>query len=505
MSETTPVEAELAARFFTRAGIVATVGVGSGITGDAGAPAWRIFAGVSYAPDPCGEDEDGDGHGDLCDNCAGTENPDQADADGDGVGDACDVCPVDADPEQEDRDGDGRGDVCDRCPDGADDGVDRDGDGVPDACDLCPETPDPEQIDSDNDGVGDVCDSCVNEANPDQTDGDGDGIGDVCDVCPTHFDPEQQDDDKDGVGNACDYCPEAPGGAKDTDGDGLGDACDNCAEFQNPDQADLDKDGLGDVCDCTIDIGRVEFEFDKAQIKGDGSFNVLSNVAKVLEGYDDILKVEVQGHTDTMGSNAYNIDLSKRRALAVREYLETAGIGSGRMLACGYGEEQLAEWTADETPNQDNRRVQFVILEVNPAAKGKRKECPWEIKTQACPDPVTADWVPNVDPEVRRKRKSKSSKNRRKKKRKATKAAKRKSSPKGKSTSTPKRAKPSPRSSTESGTSRRNRQIYQIQRGDSLNKIGRRFGCESDAIRRANGIKGDRINAGERLVIPNCK
>jgi outer membrane protein OmpA-like peptidoglycan-associated protein/LysM repeat protein len=505
LSATSPVELEVAARFFTHAGVVATVGAGSGVFADAGAPAWRLFAGISYAPDPCGEDEDGDGHGDLCDNCPGLQNADQADVDGDDVGDACDVCPVDADPEQSDRDGDGRGDACDRCPDGADDGLDRDGDGVPDACDLCPETPDPEQLDSDGDAVGDMCDSCINDPNPGQADTDGDGIGDVCDVCATQFDPKQQDDDNDGIGNICDFCPLVPGGEKDTDGDGLGDACDNCVDFGNPDQADLDKDGDGDVCDCTIDFGRVEFEFDKAQIKGDGSFDVLKNVAKVMEGFDDILKVEVQGHTDTMGSNAYNIDLSKRRSLAVREYLETSGIGTGRTLACGYGEEQLAEWTADETPNQDNRRVQFVILEVKPAAKGKRKECPWDIKTEACPDPVTADWVPNVDPEVRRKRQPEQSKNKKKRRRKKkalAKAAKRKSAPKGKSTSM---AKNAPKSSSESGGSQRNRTIYQIRRGDSLNKIGLKFGCEPDQIRRANAIKGDRIDAGERLVIPNCK
>jgi hypothetical protein len=59
---------------------------------------------------------DGDGLGDVCDNCPDTPNADQADVDGDGVGDVCDNCPDTFNPGQEDFDEDGVGDACDACP-----------------------------------------------------------------------------------------------------------------------------------------------------------------------------------------------------------------------------------------------------------------------------------------------------------------------------------------------------------------------------------------------------
>ncbi len=151
-------------------------------------------------PDPCavpadveGEDEDGDGVADLCDNCPATPNPDQLNSDWDEVGDACDddkdddgyldvddLCPLVYHPLAEDADGDGIGDVCDPCPRG-EDGSDRDSDGVDDCADLCPDLLDPENIDSDGDGVGDACDVCPLVADASQLDSDGDGDGDACD------------------------------------------------------------------------------------------------------------------------------------------------------------------------------------------------------------------------------------------------------------------------------------------------------------------------------------
>ncbi|MEZ4471448.1 MAG: thrombospondin type 3 repeat-containing protein [bacterium] len=505
-SATSPIESVLAARFFTDPGVALTAGFGTGAHADYGAPAWRIFAGVAYAPEACGDDGDGDGVGDLCDNCPGLDNPDQADTDDDGVGDACDVCPVDANPDQEDADDDGRGDICDNCPGTPNpDQTDGDGDGIGDTCDVCPAVLDPNQTDTDGDGLGDLCDNCVNEANADQADADGDGRGDICDNCSQAANPGQEDVDNDGIGDLCDGCPDAPGGDTDKDGDGKPDACDNCPDFANADQADLDNDGEGDVCDCTIDMGRVEFEFDKAKIKGESSFEVLRGVAGVLSSYPDILRLEVQGHTDTMGSNAYNIDLSKRRAVAVREFLDKNGIESERLLSCGYGEEQLAEWTKDETANQKNRRVQFVILEVKPDARGRRKECPWQIKTEACPDPVTADWVPGVDPEVRKKRTGGAELRKNGSSKEGQGSAQRRRRSEGRDAADKPRRRTDPKSSTESGQSQKTRQIYRIERGDTLNRIARQFGCEAEEIRRANGLKGDRIDAGERLVIPECQ
>jgi N-acetylneuraminic acid mutarotase len=243
--------------------------------------------------DPCasGDDGDGDGAVDACDNCPMEANPDQEDADADGVGDACDNCVGEANAGQENSDADPLGDACDNCPDDDNPGQeDEDSDGAGDACDLCLGVPDPLQADADGDGLGDLCDNCPGVFNPMQQDADGDGQGNACDPCPLDADddadrdgrcanedncpddanPAQEDADGDGAGDACDPCPNdaaddadgdlwcadednCPGTAnpmqEDADSDGLGDACDICPMDADPGQEETDGDGVGDACD----------------------------------------------------------------------------------------------------------------------------------------------------------------------------------------------------------------------------------------------------------------
>lgn len=181
-------------------------------------------------------DQDGDGVGDIEDNCPWVPNTDQTDdnfngigdvcegdLDGDGIGDGIDNCPETPNADQSDGDGDGIGDVCD---------PDRDNDGIEDNDDNCPFAPNPDQADTDGDGIGDLC----------ENDFDNDGVSDSIDNCPTIPNPSQADLDEDGIGDECD---------SDVDGDGVEDQFDNCPLIPNPDQADEDDDGLGDVCDGT--------------------------------------------------------------------------------------------------------------------------------------------------------------------------------------------------------------------------------------------------------------
>ncbi|MCP3984102.1 MAG: hypothetical protein GY723_06920 [bacterium] len=196
-------------------------------------------------------DRDGDGLGELADNCPGVFNSDQTDTDGDGLGDACDLCPLVANPNQ----------------------LDRDRDGVGDACDNCPNRPNSDQVDTDDDGFGDTCDNCRTVASTTQDDFDRDGVGDVCDNCPSHINGSQIDLDGDTVGDTCDNCLGAANQAqRDTDLDGIGNYCDADlnndltvnfedlallnAALGNPDPlADLNGDGVVDQLDLTHAIG----------------------------------------------------------------------------------------------------------------------------------------------------------------------------------------------------------------------------------------------------------
>lgn len=187
-------------------------------------------------------DADGDGVGDVADNCVDDDNADQADADDDGAGDACDACPND---DQNDADGDGVcGDV-DVCPEVKDASqLDADQDGVGDACDTCPNDA---ANDVDKDGVcGDV-DVCPTSNDADQKDEDSDGVGDVCDNCVAVGNSDQVDSDKDGSGDVCDTC--VFDSSNDGDGDGFCADVDNCPLQSNPNQMDRDQDTVGDVCD----------------------------------------------------------------------------------------------------------------------------------------------------------------------------------------------------------------------------------------------------------------
>ncbi len=164
--------------------------------------------------------------------------------------------------------------------------------------------------------------------------------------------------------------PAAPSdGWSDRDNDGIPDQDDKCPDDPENYNGYEDDDGCPDEepRNLVVDTGStlvtlegIEFEFDRADIKPI-SFKVLDAVANALADNPDIQRVEVQGHTDEQGDDAYNLDLSNRRAAAVVAYLVGKGVAAARLESHGYGETQPIDPSHTQAAYRKNRRVVFQI------------------------------------------------------------------------------------------------------------------------------------------------
>jgi len=204
---------------------------------------------------------------------------------------------------------------------------------------------------------------------PPPGDSDGDGVTDDLDRCPgtpagTPIDstgcPLPQDDDGDGVVNETDKCPGTPAGKKvdavgcevdgDDDADGILNSADQCPN--SPPGARVNN--VGCPFDRTLLLQGVKFETNKDTLLPE-SIPILDNAIATLKRYPEV-NIEVQGYTDSRGSDAYNLDLSARRAATVLKYLTDGGV-TNQLTSRGYGEtEPIASNDTDEG-RQQNRRV----------------------------------------------------------------------------------------------------------------------------------------------------
>lgn len=105
--------------------------------------------------------------------------------------------------------------------------------------------------------------------------------------------------------------------------------------------------------------GDVTFDTDSTEIRP-GLYSEITRVASILKQYPDTF-VRVEGHTDSVGSDTYNMDLSIRRANAVRTLLVREGVSGDRMQAVGYGESTPVATNSTAAGRQMNRRVEIKI------------------------------------------------------------------------------------------------------------------------------------------------
>ncbi len=105
----------------------------------------------------------------------------------------------------------------------------------------------------------------------------------------------------------------------------------------------------------------IHFAFDKAVIRPQ-SYPILDDVASIIKSNEaSISKVMVEGHTDSIGSDAYNQRLSDRRAASVKTYLVNKGISAGMLDTVGYGESKPIATNTTAEGRAKNRRVQFKV------------------------------------------------------------------------------------------------------------------------------------------------
>ena len=242
--------------------------------------------------------------------------------------------------------------------------LDADGDGVCDGLDKCPETPKGAKVDAngcptdaDGDKVYDGIDQCASTPAGVKVDSRGCPLDTDSDGVPDHLDKQAATTkgctvDKDGV-------------AMDSDGDGVCDGIDKCTGTP----AGVEVDAMG----CAVPskyipepqkpvvLEGVTFESNKARLTPN-AMTVLDMVAASLIKRKDV-KVEVAGHTDSQGSDAYNHKLSHQRAEVVREYLIGKGVPAENLTFKGYGEASPIASNDTKEGREQNRRVELIRIQ----------------------------------------------------------------------------------------------------------------------------------------------
>ena len=168
----------------------------------------------------------------------------------------------------------------------------------------------------------------------------------------------------------------------DTDKDGVLDKDDDCPLEPGP--ASNRGCPLSDVVVTKTEIRilqQVYFKFGSAKILPK-SFGLLDQVVKALRAHREIKRLEVQGHTDDVGSKKFNMKLSQARASSVRRYLTQHGVDEDRLTATGFGPTQprvklnkrKMSKKVLKAARAENRRVQFVILKQDPITTKQKRQ-----------------------------------------------------------------------------------------------------------------------------------
>ena len=118
-----------------------------------------------------------------------------------------------------------------------------------------------------------------------------------------------------------------------------------------------------EVRDNKIEIHeKIQFDYDKAVIK-EASFSLMNEIADVIKKNPQIKRIRIEGNASSEGNAAHNKTLSDDRAKSVMKYLTDHGIANAELTAIGYGSDRPIADNSTEDGREQNRRVEFVILE----------------------------------------------------------------------------------------------------------------------------------------------
>jgi len=331
-----------------------------------------------YKTDPNKADTDGDGLNDGDEVLKYKTNPLVADTDGDGLKDGEEVLKYNTNPLNADTDGDGLKDGDEVLKHKTDPlKADTDGDKLNDFDEVTKYNTNPLKVDTDGDTLSDYDEVMTYKTNPLKADTDGDGLTDSEEINQYKTSPLKADTDGDKLEDGKEVSQFKTDPLKmDTDGDGLNDFDELMSYKTNPLKADTDGGSVNDKVevdrgtdplDASDDIIKMNvpmvlegivFETGSAKISP-ASETTLNKALKTLTAYQDI-SVEIQGHTDNVGSLPFNKKLSQDRAESVMNWLISKGVDAKRMTARGFGPDKPLVPNDSDANRQKNRRIEFV-------------------------------------------------------------------------------------------------------------------------------------------------
>ena len=116
------------------------------------------------------------------------------------------------------------------------------------------------------------------------------------------------------------------------------------------------------ITDNVLVIEDMLFDFDKYSIKPQYK-NLLDRLSEIIKDNKKYTQISIIGHTDNVGDNSYNLDLSKKRAKSIYQALLERGVDANRLSTVGYGEDKPKESNKTRKGRIANRRVEFKVVE----------------------------------------------------------------------------------------------------------------------------------------------